>query len=63
MQNSAEDVASIAALGLFKRGEAMSPELAAFLQQQMWLTDDEISAIAKDPSALEALLDMVFETP
>jgi|GEM_PF-1788418 hypothetical protein len=39
----------------------MNPELAAFLQQQMWLTDDEISAIVKDPSELEALLDVVFE--
>jgi len=47
--------------GLFKRGETMNPELAAFLQQQMWLTDDEISAIVKDPSELEALLDVVFE--
>ena len=39
----------------------MNPELAAFLQQQMWLTDNEISAILKNPSELEALLDVMFD--
>ena len=63
MQHSAKDAVSIAALGVVQTGEAMNPELAAFLQQQMWLTDEEISAIFKDPSELEALLDVVFDAP
>jgi len=38
----------------------MNPELAAFLQRQMWLTDDELTAIARDPEQLKALLDVVL---
>lgn len=39
----------------------MNPQLAAFIQQHMWLTDDEITAILKEPMALEALLDFAVE--
>ncbi len=39
----------------------MTPDLVAFLQETMHLTDDELVAIIQDPHQLEALLDVVFD--
>ena len=39
----------------------MNPELLAFIQESMGLTDDELSEVTSDQDELAALLDVVFE--
>ena len=39
----------------------MNPDVFAFLQRSMHLTDDELAAIEADPEQLQALLDVVFD--
>jgi hypothetical protein len=39
----------------------MNPELAAFLQKSMCMTDEELSRLEGNAEELEALLDVVFD--
>jgi len=39
----------------------MTPELAAFLQRSMGLTDEELASIVDDPEQLQALLDVALD--
>jgi len=39
----------------------MNPELLAFIQESMGLTDDEVAELVRDQEELAALLDGVFE--
>ena len=39
----------------------MSPDVLAFIQRNMHLTDSELAAIVSDPEQLESLLDVVFD--
>ena len=40
----------------------MIPEVLAFLQRSMYLTDDELAAIMQDPEQLQALMDVVLDS-
>jgi hypothetical protein len=39
----------------------MTPDVPAFLQRVMCLSDHELAEIMQNPSELEALLDVVFD--